>query len=195
MTLTPEEAIEIKTHLLSQLDNFPEDKRADLSEKIGSMSDAEIENFVKQNNLNHLGGQCIFCEIVSGKKSSIKVAENASSIAILELNPLSKGHILIVPKAHSNSLEDSIDDMANQVSKKLKDKFNPPEIKRNELEIMGHKLLEVVPIYGGEKERKQATEEELLNLKEELLNPTEAIVNINPATTNSTIQKLPPRIP
>ena len=192
--MTTEEADEIKEHLLKQLDNFPEDKRNDLKKKINSMNEEEIENFVQQNNLKHLGGQCIFCEILSGKKSSIKVAENNLSIAILELNPLSKGHILIVPKEHSNTLLDPIDDMANQISNKLKEKFNPIEVRRNELEIMGHKLLEVIPIYGGESVRHTATNEELVRLKEELLSPPKSS-DIKGLINNPRIPKFPPRIP
>ncbi|MCH7851098.1 MAG: HIT domain-containing protein [Nanoarchaeota archaeon] len=194
MVMTTEEADEIKEHLLKQLDNFPEDKRNDLKKKINSMNEEEIENFVQQNNLKHLGGQCIFCEIFSGKKSSIKVAENNLSIAILELNPLSKGHILIVPKEHSNTLLDPIDDMANQISNKLKEKFNPIEVRRNELEIMGHKLLEVIPIYGGESVRHTATNEELVRLKEELLSPPKSS-DIKGLINNPRIPKFPPRIP
>lgn len=194
MVMTTEEADEIKEHLLKQLDNFPEDKRNDLKKKINSMNEEEIENFVQQNNLKHLGGQCIFCEILSGKKSSIKVAENNLSIAILELNPLSKGHILIVPKEHSNTLLDPIDDMANQISNKLKEKFNPIEVRRNELEIMGHKLLEVIPIYGGESVRHTATNEELVRLKEELLSPPKSS-DIKGLINNPRIPKFPPRIP
>ena len=195
MTLSTEETNEIKNHLMGQLENFPEDKREDIKAKIESMTSDEVENFVKQNSLNHLGGQCIFCEIVAGKKPTVKIAENASSIAILELNPLSKGHILIVPKDHSEALPDSIDDMANQISNKLREKFNPEDIKRNELEIMGHKLLEVIPIYGGETKRRPATEQELQNIKEELLSHEDPKANINPATSHPTIPKFPARIP
>jgi len=195
MTLTSEEATEIKAHLFNQLENFPEDKRDDIKNQINSMSNEEIENFVQQNNLKHLGGQCIFCEIVSGKKSSIKVAENTATIAILELNPLSKGHILIVPKKHSNQLESSIDDMANQVSKKLREKFSPTDVKINELDIMEHKLLEVVPIYGDESTRKSASNSELQKIKEEILSPTPHQENIIPNQTNPNLPRIPPRIP
>ena len=55
------------------------------------MTAEEMEIFVKQNNLNHLGGECIFCSIVGGKTPSFRIGENEENIAILELNPLSKG--------------------------------------------------------------------------------------------------------
>ena len=46
-------------HLSKQLDNFPEDKRKLIQNKINSMSPEEIEIFIERNNLGHLGGRCI----------------------------------------------------------------------------------------------------------------------------------------
>ena len=151
MPLTEEEAKSIKEHLLKQLSNFPEDKRTQMQEQVESMSTNQVEDFVQQNQLSHLGGQCIFCSITSGKMPSIRIDNNEENIAILEINPLSKGHSLIVPLKHSKSISQSTKDLAEKVSKKLKEKFGPKEIKINEIEIMEHALLEVVPIYGNER--------------------------------------------
>ena len=124
MTITEEEASKIKTHLLSQLDNFPEEKRSQISEQISSMTNEQIETFVKQNNLTHLYGQCVFCSIIANKTPSYKITEDKNSIAILELNPLSKGHTLIVPKEHLEKAPDSTDILAQEIARKLKNKFN-----------------------------------------------------------------------
>ncbi|KAL0227014.1 hypothetical protein P9112_014338 [Eukaryota sp. TZLM1-RC] len=43
---------------------------------------------------------CIFCKIVSGEIPCVKIDESASSIAFLDVSPLSKGHLLVVPKQH-----------------------------------------------------------------------------------------------
>ncbi|NPE29618.1 HIT domain-containing protein [Methanococcoides sp. SA1] len=196
MPITTEEAQKIKEHLLTQLDNFPEDKRSQITEQINSMTDEQVEAFVKQNNLNHLGGQCIFCAIVANKTPSHKISEDNSAVAILELNPLSKGHTLIVPKEHLEKVPDSCDPLAQEIKNKLQKKFSPKDIKINELKIMDHALLEVVPIYGDETERHQASEEELKSLQEEILKPSEEIIQqpteeIKPEE----IPTLPPRIP
>eukprot|EP01098_Paradermamoeba_levis_P002748 TRINITY_DN1322_c0_g1_i4.p1 TRINITY_DN1322_c0_g1~~TRINITY_DN1322_c0_g1_i4.p1 ORF type:complete len:151 (+),score=38.94 TRINITY_DN1322_c0_g1_i4:40-453(+) len=47
---------------------------------------------------------CIFCKIIQGKIPSFKVAETAHSFAFVDINPLSKGHILIIPKHHGEKL-------------------------------------------------------------------------------------------
>ena len=75
MAISTEEAEGIKEHLLKQLENFPEDKRRQIKEQINSMNSEQVEKFIEKNQLAHLGGDCIFCSIVSGKSPSIKIAK------------------------------------------------------------------------------------------------------------------------
>jgi histidine triad (HIT) family protein len=44
--------------------------------------------------------QCIFCQIVAGKIPSKKVYEDNLVLGILDINPASKGHVLMMPKEH-----------------------------------------------------------------------------------------------
>jgi hypothetical protein len=194
MTLTEEDATKIKEQLLTQLENFPEDKREQIKEQINSMTNEQVESFVEQNKLTHLNGQCIFCSITKNEMKSYKIAENDSNIAILEINPLSRGHSLIIPLEHEEGVSESTKDLAKEVSEKLKDKFNPKTIDSKEISIMGHKLIELTPIYGGETEKKQATEEELEALQKEIVE--EEIPETNEEKEEAEeIPKLKPRIP
>ena len=195
MPITEEESKKIKKHLLTQLENFPEDRRAQIKEQIKSMTTEQVETFIKQNELTHLGGQCIFCSIIANKTPSFKIAENNNNVAILELNPLSKGHSLIIPKEHLDEVPESTKNLAQEISKKLQEKFNPNEIKINELKITNHALLEVIPIYGNETEKRQATEEELKALQEEMLKPREVEIQEVFEPEKEKIPILPPRIP
>jgi len=43
---------------------------------------------------------CIFCKIVAGKIPSAKVYEDENVIAILDINPVSEGHTLVISKNH-----------------------------------------------------------------------------------------------
>ena len=55
---------------------------------------------------------CIFCKIIKGEIPSSKVYEDEKVTAFLDINPVNKGHTLIVPKKHSeNILEDDLDDL------------------------------------------------------------------------------------
>ena len=196
MTLTEEEVNKIKEHLLTQLDNFPEDKRSQIKEQIESMTNEQIENFVKQNNLTHLNGQCIFCSIIAGKTPSYKISEDKNNIAILELNPLSKGHSLIIPKEHLEKIPKSTEQITQEIARKLKNKFSPKEIKINELKIMNHALVEIIPIYGDETQKKQASKEELEAIQETLLKIEEIPLPDPPEKPRiEEIPILPPRIP
>lgn len=46
------------------------------------------------------GKGCIFCDIVNEKAPCYKVYEDELSLAILDINPFSKGHCLVIPKRH-----------------------------------------------------------------------------------------------
>jgi len=195
MTFTEEEATKIKEQLLTQLDNFPEDKREQIKKQINSMTTEQIEAFVEQNKLTHLSGQCIFCSITKGESKSYKIAENNSNIAILEINPLSKGHSLIIPLEHEAGISESTKELAKEVSEKLKDKLNPKVIDSKEKNIMGHPLIELTPIYGGEAEKHRATEEELESLQEEITIEEIPETKEELKEANEDIPKLKPRIP
>lgn len=178
--LSDEQIQKIKTHLLDQLVNFPEDQRKMMKHKILSMTDPEVEEFVKENQLEHLQDpessalttqpKCIFCAIIEGKIPSYKIYEDKEHIGILEINPLSKGHSLLVPKKHMKLEEISQETLetAKKISKHIQEKLNPLEVKAAKNNILGHSLVEIVPIFGNEKDRQKAEKENLEKLQKEL---------------------------
>ena len=195
MTFTEEEAIRVKEHLLTQLDNFPEDRRKQIKNQIESMTTEQVETFIEQNKLTHLNNKCIFCAITKDEAKSYKISENDSNIAILEINPLSVGHSLIVPLEHKDGITELTKELAEDVSEKLKDIFKPKAIDSKEINIMGHPLIELIPIYGGEVERHQASEEELKSLQEEIITEEIPETKEELKEVNEVLPKLPPRIP
>ena len=50
---------------------------------------------------------CLFCKIVCGKIPSSKVYENDFVYAFRDINPQAPVHILVVPKEHLASLDDT----------------------------------------------------------------------------------------
>ncbi len=48
---------------------------------------------------------CIFCKIISGEIPSAKIMENDRVLAILDINPVNNGHVLVMPKTHAENLE------------------------------------------------------------------------------------------
>ncbi|HEX4252188.1 MAG TPA: HIT family protein [Pseudonocardia sp.] len=51
-----------------------------------------------------MSDQCLFCGIVGGGIPSVKVAEDATTFAFMDINPGSDGHLLVIPKRHSKDL-------------------------------------------------------------------------------------------
>jgi histidine triad (HIT) family protein len=47
---------------------------------------------------------CVFCMIRDGKIPSAKVYDDQRTLAFMDINPLSRGHCLVVPKAHAATL-------------------------------------------------------------------------------------------
>ena len=83
----------------------------------------------------------IFTRIVRGEIPSYKVAEDERFFAFLDINPLTKGHTLVVPKQETDYLFDLDDrtlaDMivfAKRIARKLKEKI---ECKRVAVVVLG----------------------------------------------------------
>ena len=47
---------------------------------------------------------CIFCKIVSGEIPAVKVLDEKLVVAFMDINPSSKGHMLVVPKNHAENI-------------------------------------------------------------------------------------------
>ncbi|KAJ3012582.1 UNVERIFIED_CONTAM: Adenosine 5'-monophosphoramidase [Siphonaria sp. JEL0065] len=51
--------------------------------------------------MTSVAADCLFCKIVKGVIPCHKVAETATTLAFLDINPLSSGHTLVIPKYHA----------------------------------------------------------------------------------------------
>ena len=47
---------------------------------------------------------CIFCKIVRGELPSVKVYEDAETLAFLDIKPNHRGHTLVISKAHHENI-------------------------------------------------------------------------------------------
>lgn len=76
---------------------------------------------------------CIFCKIVNGEISCVKIWEDKNTFAFLDVNPINPGHLLVIPKKHSRtfyeedekdfiSVMKTVKKMAEKINKNLKPK-------------------------------------------------------------------------
>lgn len=47
---------------------------------------------------------CIFCKILAGELPATIVDEDERTIAFMDINPATRGHALVIPRAHSSDL-------------------------------------------------------------------------------------------
>lgn len=53
---------------------------------------------------------CIFCKIIRGQVPSFKLYENDKTFAFMDINPITPGHALIVPKFHARDIFETPDE-------------------------------------------------------------------------------------
>ncbi len=75
---------------------------------------------------------CIFCNIVTGNIPAKKLFENEDVLAFLDINPLTNGHCLVIPKKHYESIFDidkeilqKVTIAAQDISIKIKKSLRP----------------------------------------------------------------------
>ncbi len=75
---------------------------------------------------------CIFCRIVSRKEKAYRIYEDELSLAILDINPFTRGHCLVLSKRHVPWWHDlteaetkSLFSLSRSIAQKLKKAFKP----------------------------------------------------------------------
>jgi histidine triad (HIT) family protein len=171
--LSPEQANQVRKELIEQVEStFPPEKRDAAKRQVLEMSDESLEKFVKEDSSN-----CIFCSIASGKSQSYKIAEDENSVAVLEINPISKGHVIVIPREHKSHNEfPQTKEFANKVALLLKEKLSPKDIEISSFDFQGHGVVNLVPVYTNESmdsQRHKASKEELEEVLASLSKKTE----------------------
>ena len=205
--ISREQVEKIKEGIVGQIESsFPEEKKAAAKEEILSMTDEEIEEFIEKNSLGgsnpEKGQKCIFCSISEGETESVSIGEIPEAVAVLEINPMSDAHSIVIPKKHvssKNEISKKILDFADKISKKLKSKFKAKEVSISFSNVFGHEIINLIPIYGNEKpsEKKAAKKEDLLEIQKKFLEKKEKVISKPKAKEIKNSEKLwlPRRIP
>ena len=125
---------------------------------------------------------CIFCEIHQGKAHAYRIHEDNLSFGILDINPFSKGHCLVISKRHvpwwhdlTEEETESLFRVARAIAAKIKKAFHPDFVCTYARgRRVPHTHIFVVPTFGGDLldrffnglERAQESSEELAELRE-----------------------------
>ena len=125
----------------------------------------------------------IFTKIIDGEIPCYKVAENDRFLAFLDLFPLRKGHVLVIPKKETDYIFDMEDSeladfmiFAKTVSKKIKIAF---PCKKVGMTVIGlevpHAHIHLIPINGiadmnFAQEKMKLSDQELKDIAAAILN-------------------------
>lgn len=169
--LSPEQVQKLKEQLLKQAESLPEENRKLIKHKILSMTDKEIEEFMNQSSeqSEEENKNCIFCAIIAKQSFAYVIADTPKNLAILEINPLSKGHTIVLPKDHTDKEPEKESlALAEEIAKKITIELKPQKVDIFPSNLFGHSFLEIVPSYGEKLEKKKATKEELSEIQSKI---------------------------
>jgi len=75
---------------------------------------------------------CIFCDIIAGRAPAHIIHEDSLSLCLLDINPYTKGHCLVIPKRHvpwwhdlTEEETNSLFSVARIVSQKIMEVYRP----------------------------------------------------------------------
>jgi histidine triad (HIT) family protein len=106
---------------------------------------------------------CIFCKIAGGQLPANIVYEDEKLMAIMDAFPATKGHVLIIPKAHAENLYDlpeptaaAVLPLAQKVTAKIRSVLEPEGINiiqnngKAAGQVVFHYHLHIIPRYQGD---------------------------------------------
>jgi histidine triad (HIT) family protein len=106
---------------------------------------------------------CLFCGVVAGEVPAHRVYEDERTIAFLDINPTTRGHVLVIPRAHSADLHDiEADDLAaclntaKQIAGWQRSRLNADGVNvlqstgRAASQVIFHFHVHVIPRYEGD---------------------------------------------
>ncbi|MDP3918724.1 MAG: HIT family protein [Nanoarchaeota archaeon] len=103
--LTPQKIEEIKKEVEGL---NPEEQQKKIQEILVTLSPEEREQLVGKQ-------QCPFCLMGKGQIPVKTVYEDDSLMAVLDINPANKGHVILFPKDHSQVLAQVADDLVGHM--------------------------------------------------------------------------------
>ncbi len=202
MALTSEQVQELKQQMRQQVQNLPEQQRQAAKSHIEAMSAEAIETMLRQQQ-SRQGEKTIFRLIIEKEVNAYEVDENADAMAVLDINPISPGHTLVIPKqvvVDITSIPQPVFALAKKVAQVITEKLKAKSAEIQPEKKFGEVIIHIIPVYDvplslsspRQKAVESDLEKTLASLKEE--KKPEVIKITKEASSGQTLQ-LPRRIP
>jgi histidine triad (HIT) family protein len=132
----------------------------------------------------YMNSDCLFCKINAGEVPSHQIYEDDVTNVFLDIFPVSKGHMLIVPKEHAEDLGRGSEEAAVNMMKTVH-KIAPGVMKalgatgynlgmnhgKDAGQLVWHTHIHFIPRYEGDErsfEKKEVDQEELAKIAEQI---------------------------
>lgn len=100
--------------------------------------------------------ECIFCKIAKNELPSYRIYENGNFIALLDIFPYSKGHVMVIPKEHYRQVWDLPEELyreytevVRKVALSMKEKSGSDHVYSAIFgNLVDHAHIHVIPSYG-----------------------------------------------
>ncbi len=63
---------------------------------------------------------CIFCKIIQGELPSVSITKTDNMFIFLDINPVNKGHLLVVPTIHAETIFDFSENLGTELIQLMK---------------------------------------------------------------------------
>jgi len=106
---------------------------------------------------------CLFCKIVAGEIPGTKIDEDERTVAFMDINPATPGHLLVIPREHSADLlevpEEDLDavmQMARKLARRAHERLGADGVNllnscgRAAWQTVFHFHVHVIPRYEGD---------------------------------------------
>lgn len=136
--------------------NLTKEQIEEIKKKMADMPPEELKALIKQ--------QCLFCQISEGKIPGKKIYEDDKVMAVLDINPASRGHTLVFLKEHYQVLAQAPDNLVgylfkvvNKLSSKIFEVLHPggTNIFVANGQLAGqnapHAIVHIIPRYENDK--------------------------------------------
>jgi hypothetical protein len=155
--ISSEDIAEARRQLAEQVEKMLDGQQKESArQQLASMTDEAISAMVEQQRGGLTDGvpraqKSVFRMIVDGSIPSKKIVENNKAIAVVSIRPVSKGHVIIIPRDLAKDAKDIPSDamvLAKEVAKKMMSKLKSKSTEIQTSSAFDETILNVIPVYN-----------------------------------------------
>ncbi|MBS3071816.1 HIT domain-containing protein [Candidatus Pacearchaeota archaeon] len=168
MALTQQEIDDYKDQLRQQIEHLPPDKKAEAEKQIDAMPPEQLEILLKQQQEM----PPVYRKIIAKEIPAVIIGENAEALAVLDNKPISRGHVVIIPKVAvkiPQEIPKTAFVLAEELTKKIVSSLGAKSAKAHTETKFGEVVLNLIPIYDKDLDisspRQESNAEELNKVK------------------------------